>query len=360
MKVKSQKKTNSYTRAHSLLESTQVQNGINLEVYFGQIAGQTNFSITGTTVNGNGESKLMYDLEQIERRFDISYPQLNRWIDRLPSSGRYNSCLSYGKKHYVSEEIFNMGRTPASVLKRSQVLPQHNNAQVVYIDAAIPLQVATECTGYTMVPITGVTTENGITYYELEVFAALHEIHPNTVRNYIKKLDKGTLIRKHERFRYHITIDNKHYVTSRLFFLNKKYRHKLMNMEYAHWLAEYKWDAIGSVHFRSYVSQTQSVRIMKGLFRHMKTRYKDFPLQFIFTTEQNGGQDGYHNHFVFGSRQDLSHEEVTLEMNRYLEQYGGRFDAKSLIEPYRNCEDFLIYMVKEMHENGESWDFEFS
>jgi hypothetical protein len=355
MKVKTQKETFRYTKAHNISVNNQVNNGINIGIYFSQIAGQTNFSVTGTTVSGKG---LMYDLDEIQRRFDISYPQLNRWIDRLPSAGRYKSCLSIGKKHYVNEEIFKMGKTVSLALRRSEMLPQQQSEDVVYIDATLPLHIATGCTGQTKVPITGATTDTGISYFELETFAALHGIHLNTVRNYIKKLDEGTLVRQCERFRYHITIDSKHYVTSRLFFLNKKYRHRLMNQEYAHWLQEYKWDVVGSVHFRGYVSQDRSAKIMKGLFRHMKQRYKDFPLQFVFTTEQNGDLNGYHNHFVFGSRQALVHEEVATEINRYLEPVGGRYEAMSQIEPYKNSEDFLTYMVKEMHENGEAWDFE--
>src|SRR5438309_10762155 len=103
MNLKDENKVVKDTGCNSVIDDTGMPKGINIGIYHSQSAGHTNFTATGTTITGK---ELMYDLDEVQRRYDISYPQLNRWIDTLRSPERYNSCMSYGKKHFVTEEIF--------------------------------------------------------------------------------------------------------------------------------------------------------------------------------------------------------------------------------------------------------------
>lgn len=336
---------------------TVSRSGINIRLKTSQIEGQQSVCITGTTIT-NGDNKLMYEVEEMIRRYDVSYPTLQRWIDKVPSENRYKSCLSIQNKHFITEDIHPKGRAAADRLKRETMLPSRSGESAP-IDAFLPYHVATGLTSNQMVRITGATTDHRVAYYEVETFADMHEIHVNTVRNYVKKLQASSLAKRRDFHRLAIRIDGKLFVTSKVFFLNKQYRKQISNIEYSNWLSEYKWDLVGSVNFfHNHVSQQRCVKIMKKLFKDLKRTYPTFSFQFVFTTEQNDGRDGYHAHFVFGSPDDLPVDQLVIQIGKLLDPVGGRFEAKSRVEPYRNSGNFLEYLAKELHRNTEGWDVE--
>lgn len=330
----------------------QSEAGVHMLLYVSQIAGNGIFSVTGTTANG----LKFIDLDQFQNVYNVSRSNMHRWIDKAPVGDRSQYCVSVGKKHFVSERIHEMGKAALDDLRRPEVINQPNKPGVVGIDAELIGVDSIALNKDEMLPVTMVTTDSRITYYELAIFAKRCGIHENTVRNHIDQLHQADEVHRSERWRYHIVIDGKHFVSPKLLTVNRRLRSSLRNLPYADWLAEMKWDVVGSVHFRFEVKQKAAVVHMRKLFQYLTKRYPGCVLNFVYTTEQNAGEDGYHNHFAFGSLNDLPLDQIQADIRAFLAKAGGRYESLCVQEPYRGCGNFLIYLVKEMHENPEYWD----
>jgi len=329
------------------------EDGLNVWVNSYQMQGKQTFTITGTTFDIGG-TKLV-DLQQFMSRYQVSKSSIHRWIDRAPEKSRHEYCVSVGKKHYVSDRITEMGTADISLLKRKEPTAVDLDPGVIGIDGRIMSCDVPAMQQNNLIPISTVTTDGYATYFDIDLFAARSTMHPNTVRNYIKRLYKCSEIHASERWRYHVNIDRKNYVSPRIFTINNHNRSSLRNIEYSDFFHSFKWDVVGSLHFRFHVTRDGAMAHMKTLYQFLKRRNPGLPLTFLFTTEENAGQDGYHNHFIVGSPRQFPVNKVLDEIHDFVAEVGGNYKWQSLHEPYKECGSFLNYMSKEIHENPDSW-----
>jgi hypothetical protein len=325
--------------------------GVAVNVNINAVCEDVQYTFTGMTVN----KILHYEIPNFEKRYGRSASSIRRDIDRLTPSNRPDYCLSVGKKQYINEGLLLTGKRSTTRWKKiSEAKSGTVQKNRVGICGDVPETVASQLTEDVVVPITGVTASNRVTYIELEACAAKYGVSVSTLRNDLKEIFSHNRWSR-ERFRYVLTIDGKHYISPVLMFLQRAYRMRLKNVEYAALFAQWEWNVCGTSRFYHSVSETKAVEIMHDLQEGLKRLYPNVPAYFAYVTERDPDGCGYHNHFVYGNQDNPPAERLREQINELLERYGGRYEHKTHIEGMRFSDYYLEYMVKDIHQQKDSY-----
>lgn len=357
MKTKNTQPTQSGVEPKITSTDEGTVSGINVIVDINSVADDAWYTFTGMTVNNT----LYYELPIFTERYDKSTSTIRRYIDALIPEQRPNYCLSVSKKQYVNEGILLTGKKSLSgwdlISQAKETTVQKTR---VGICGEIDSHVASQLKEDEIVPITGVTTNFGVQYIELEAFAKKYGIPVSALRKDLKEIfSKNRWSR--ERFRYVLTIDGKHFISPAILLFNdkKNYRSKLKNAEYATFFRQWEWDVTGTLRFNRSASEQKAVWFMKRLFKELQKLYPDTPAYFAYVTEKDPDGLGFHNHFVYGNRDKATAEVLTKQINKIVAPFGGRYDYQTHVVDMDQSKGYLEYIVKELHERKDSYGIEF-
>ncbi len=218
----------------------------------------------------------------------------------------------------------------------------------------IPTKELTENDGEVR-PVTGCTTEIGIQFYDKKTFSKKFGISTKTIERRIQyfKNQRGS-------WRYVQGLD-KHYVSCGIIGFKRKELRYFKNEDYSQFLRVYDWHLAGTV--RSTICSTAMLarKRMEGLFKALTQRYPNRQILFFYVTEENPGKDGFHNHFVL-SVNDGDIKTIVAWMKGYINNISRgqtKFEktTDTLLEEYRIKENWIEYMVKQMHKLPEAYNW---
>jgi hypothetical protein len=108
----------------------------------------------------------------------------------------------------------------------------------------------------------------------------------------------------------------------------------------------------------NYHSADRCVQLMKKLGEHLKKHYPQELHTFFYVTEKNDGDGGYHSHFVYGMQNPIICTATLItQIEAFVARYRGSYQRQSLVEPINQKGYFIEYMVKQMHQNPDHYNW---
>ncbi|WP_133162460.1 hypothetical protein [Flavipsychrobacter stenotrophus] len=209
--------------------------------------------------------------------------------------------------------------------------------------------------------ITGITTDIGITYFDIPTFCTNFKISDKTVRRRLEVVKKNT-----DSWRYFITPDYKHkiYVSSGLASVKYTTKTKSVKEEYIQFLKAYSWRLKGTLSPEFCHTAESSRKSIEALFSAIKKHFVKSQIIMWYVTEKNPNQMGYHCHFVLGSP-DLNYEALSTWLRNYFGSTNGLFKANRRHTNTKfECFDYqdhiklfnwIDYIIKQMQLHPDSY-----
>lgn len=206
----------------------------------------------------------------------------------------------------------------------------------------------------TATKISTVTSDTGIIYYTIQGFTEKYKISDSTIRRRISSLEHNR-----EKWRYVINLGNHYLVSCGIVGFNRKEMLRFNNNDYSQFLRTYTWDLAGTARYSDNVVTTEARarERMEKLFKSLKRKYPKNELVFFYVTEENPGKDGFHSHFVLGHKSELFNNEVKKFVENRLRAKVDDRTANTLVEGFRIKENWIEYMVKQIHKVPEGYNW---
>lgn len=199
-----------------------------------------------------------------------------------------------------------------------------------------------------------VTSDTGVVYYTIQQFSHKYSVSDSTIRRRINCLEHNN-----QKWRYVINIGTHYLVSCGIVGFKKREMKKFKNEDYSQFLRTYTWDLTGTVRYsdQSVTTEAMARSRMENLFKSIKRKFSNKELVFFYVTEENPGKDGYHSHFVLGYKSELVNKDVKAFIEYKLRAKINDRSANTLVEGYRIKENWIEYMVKQMHKSPEGYNW---
>ena len=287
--------------------------------------------VSQVKVNG----KDYYDMITFEQMYKVNYSTIDRCIIKDSTA-----VIRVNNKKYVNEVVLHQTKKGLDfwlALAETEDVPDAFSITITELD-----------TNYS---ITGVTLDTGVQYYEMDHFVKQFGIGYSKLYNLIKNLTVRN------RFLYCLPLGGKLYVSPYLLIYTKKHLDHLRNLDYAWLCNRYTWDVVGTIRLEQYMTAKACRELMQKLFARLCRKFPNVANYMFFVTEENPGKDGFHNHLVYGNHLHPDYKEVEKIVNKLLHPYGGNIERRSLFEKIDQKDYFIEYMVKQIHQLPDHYDW---
>lgn len=328
------------------------EKGIDIQLRFESVTGYTQDQMIPVEEVVTNDSRVYYAIDKFVQLFGLSNKTVRRRADKLGAVGKHLTVIRLGNKRYFHKSLHKAGKPD---YLKSIYTPSGEDIQGLQrgedLRVAIDLSSAAPFNEETYTPVTGVTFDNGLIYYEIEMFCKRFGISASSVYDYIDRIYR-------HRYRYCLSIGGKHYVSPGILFFKKKYLPQLKNLEYAGFLNCYTWTLAGSVRYvdNDYHSADRCITMMKKMAMYLKKQYPNELHTFFYVTEKNKGDGGFHSHFVYGIQNpNICIKTLIERIEKFITKCNGDYQRQILTEPIDQKDFFIEYMVKQMHDNPDHY-----
>ena len=329
------------------------EKGIDVQLKFESVTGYTQDQMIPVEEIVTNDCRVYYAIEKFVQLYGKSPKTVRRRADKLSITGKHYSVIRLGNKLYFHKSLYKAGKTEDYI--KSIYAPTGEDIRGLHcgddLRVGVNLSRVAPFNEDSYTPVTGVTFDNGLIYYEIDMFCKNFGLSSSTVYSYINRIYR-------ERYRYCLSLGGKHYVSPGILFFTKKYVSQLKNLEYAGFLNFYTWTLAGSIRYidNSYHSADRCVAMMKKLGAYLKKQYPDELHTFFYVTEKNKGDDGYHSHFVYGIQNStLCTKTLIGRIEGFINKHNGKYKKQCLTEKINQKDYFMEYMVKQMHSNPDHY-----